>query len=40
MVVKNRDMEINELKESFEREKEKMKQEVRIPEDNHFLYQS
>ena len=36
MVVKNKDMEISELKESFEREKEKMKQEVSIPKDNHF----
>lgn len=40
MIVRNKDVEIGELKESFEKEKEGMKNEVRISKDNHLFYQS
>ena len=39
-IVKNKDVEINELKGSFEKEKEEMKKKVRICKDDHFWCQS
>ena len=36
MILKNKDVEISELKDSFEKEKEEMKKEVRITKHNQF----
>ena len=36
MIVKNKDVEISELKDSFEKEKEEMKKEVRRTKHNQF----
>jgi len=40
MIVKNKDVEINELKDSFEKEKEEMRKKVRTCKDDHFWCQS
>lgn len=36
-IVKNKDVEINELKDSFEKEREEIRKKVRICKDDHFL---
>lgn len=39
-IVKNKDVEINELKDSFEKEREEIRKKVRICKDDYFWCQS